>query len=416
MLGSNQFLKNTVILSSGTLIAQALPVLFYPILSRIYSPDDFGLYASVMVISPFITLIASGSYEGAILITRTKQDEHDMIGYILLRSGVVVVSLMTVLFFFDRDILTFLNRTELAGLLYVPVIGSFFIVTYNCFNEYCVKNGYFSELARNKIINTSSISMSKLICGLQNHFHNGLLIGDLLGRFVAAIVLAYRAFVLGNDHFLAINYKRFKDLKYRFNQFPRVMLPDQLLDNLAASVHVFFVGAYFSNEILGFMTMSLSLLYVPVTVITSAIKDVFRKKANEQFLLAGDIRPLFKKLILRIAFVSIPLSVPIYFLLPTAFEIFLGKEWVTAGSYAQILLPIIVMNFVSMSTSGVFVIVQKMRVSLYWQIYSLITTILALVVGVFIYGSIESTLFWFSLSRSSSYLLYSILSYKYAKP
>ena len=71
-------------------------------------------------------------------------------------------------------------------------------------------------------------------------------------------------------------------------------------------------------------------------------------------------------------------------------------------------------NFVSMSLGGIFVIANKIRTSLYWQIFNFTLTVLALVIGSALYNSIILTIILFTVAKSVSYLLYMIISYKYS--
>jgi len=41
----SEFAKNVLTLMTGTTIAQAIPIAISPILTRIYTPEDFGVFA-----------------------------------------------------------------------------------------------------------------------------------------------------------------------------------------------------------------------------------------------------------------------------------------------------------------------------------------------------------------------------------
>ena len=41
----SEFSRNVLTLMTGTTIAQAIPIAISPILTRIYTPEDFGLFA-----------------------------------------------------------------------------------------------------------------------------------------------------------------------------------------------------------------------------------------------------------------------------------------------------------------------------------------------------------------------------------
>ena len=54
-------------LMSGTGLSQVIPILSVPILSRIYSPTQFGIYSSFLAISALITIVSTQRFEWALL-------------------------------------------------------------------------------------------------------------------------------------------------------------------------------------------------------------------------------------------------------------------------------------------------------------------------------------------------------------
>ena len=70
----NEIYKNIVKLSSGTAIAQLIPLLAYPVLTRIFAPEDFGTFATIILFSSLLGVFASGCYEHAIIITKSKTE------------------------------------------------------------------------------------------------------------------------------------------------------------------------------------------------------------------------------------------------------------------------------------------------------------------------------------------------------
>jgi O-antigen/teichoic acid export membrane protein len=191
-------------------------------------------------------------------------------------------------------------------------------------------------------------------------------------------------------------------------------MPDQILNYIGGSLHVFVIGSYFSIADLGFFSLAASILTVPVTVISAAIKDVFRQRANQEFIETGSCRPTYVKLLLPISVLAIVFSIPLYFLLPKGFTLLLGEQWSRAALFAQILLPMFVSNFISMSLGGVLVIAQKLWASLSWQVFTIIVSILSFYIGIYVYKSMEMMLWFFMIARTSAYIIYILLSYYYS--
>jgi O-antigen/teichoic acid export membrane protein len=409
----SKFTKDALILTLGTVVAQALPFLFYPIFGRIFSPSEFGLLATISAIIPILSILASGTYENGILLTKDKKEAAGLVLMILVRSFFILVALWIILDIFSKEIGVFLNESALPQWIFVAPLCAFATVVYNCFNEWCVSNKYFVSLSYNKIINTSSVALGKLGFGFSIFSGSGLILGDLFGRVISAASCVYRAFKLDGTFFSNVKRVEFLPLSKKYSSLQKLLMPDQILNYIGGSLHVFVIGSYFSSKDLGFFSLAASILTVPVTVISAAIKDVFRQRANQEFIQTGSCRKTYIKLFIPIAFISILLSIPIYFLLPKGFTILLGNQWLRAALFAQILLPMFVSNFISMSLGGILVIAQKLWTSLLWQIYTILISILSFYIGIYIYESIEMMLYFFMLGRTSAYIIYILLSYYY---
>jgi O-antigen/teichoic acid export membrane protein len=315
---------------------------------------------------------------------------------------------------FSLQISAILNEPDLSRWMFVAPVCAFATVVYNCFNEWCVTNKYFVGLSINKIINTSSIALGKLGFGFSLFSASGLILGDLLGRIISAGTCVFRAFQLDGSFFAKVKRTEFLPIYKKYNNLPKLLMPDQILNYIGGSLHVFVIGSYFSIADLGFFSLAASILTVPVTVISAAIKDVFRQRANQEFIETGSCRPTYVKLLLPISVLAIVFSIPLYFLLPKGFTLLLGEQWSRAALFAQILLPMFVSNFISMSLGGVLVIAQKLWASLSWQVFTIIVSILSFYIGIYVYKSMEMMLWFFMIARTSAYIIYILLSYYYS--
>lgn len=82
LLQSN-YLKNITTLMVGTTIAQLVPILISPLLTRLYSPDNFGQVALIMSISSILTVFATCRYEMAIILPKETKDALSLVMLIL---------------------------------------------------------------------------------------------------------------------------------------------------------------------------------------------------------------------------------------------------------------------------------------------------------------------------------------------
>ncbi len=413
--GKGEFTKNAFILTLGTSIAQIIPMIFYPIIGRIFTPAQFGVLEILGSITSILVVLATGKYESSILITKTKKEAANIIGLILFLSSIVLSISLIILLVFEKQFSELFHNQELSKWLFVPPILAFVIIIFNTYNEWCVRNKYFVYLSWNKISNTTANTLSKLFFGLIKITSNGLIVGELIGRSISAGTCIYRALKKDKREFLQISFKQIRISAKKYIEFPKYIMPDQLLSQIGGALPILFIGFYFNSVEVGFYGMTLMVLTAPMNIISSSVRDVFRQRANEDYMKYGNCITIYKRLFKNLSLIGLIGLFGLFFILPNLFSIVLGKQWQISGVYSQILLPMIILSFISMSMSGVLIITGKMKISMYWQIYYVVITLIALLIGVYLFNSVLMTLLCLTIGRGSAYIIYIILSYKYSK-
>ncbi len=409
-----EFAKNALILTLGTSVAQAFPILFYPILGRIFSPTDFGLLATITSITAILTIISTGKYEASILIAKTNKEAVNIIGLVLLLSFSFLFLSFIFLEIFSDQLSVLMNSPNLEKWLFVPAISGFSIVIFNCYNEWCVRNKYFVNLSWNKIINSSANTLSKLFFGLVKYLSGGLILGDILGRIISACGCVYKTIKKDKDIFFQISFREMKLSAKRYINFPKIYLPGQLLNTVGGQIPILLIAILFNSYEVGLFSMTMNVLSIPISVISLAINDTFRQKANEEYIIKGQCRDIFLKMFKLLSVFSIIGVMILFFILPKIFELVLGNQWIKAGEYSQILIFMIAFSFISNSLGSVLIIAEKLKISLLWQIYYFAISCGSILLGKYIFNNIESTLYFYSIGMITVYLLQIILNYIYS--
>jgi len=415
LLIKSEFGKSAFTLTTGTGISQIFPILFYPILARIYAPAEFGIFATLASITTILIVLSTGNYENSILIVRTRKDAANVVGLVLFLSSLLLFISFILLEVLSNQISIWFNEPELGKWLFICPLSALAIIIFNCYKEWCVRNKYFGDLAWNKVFNSSATSLSKLFFGFVKIAGNGLVVGDLIGRIISAGVCIARTSKKDRSDFSSISFRRMRHLANENSRFPKFTLPAQVINTIGGSIPVLFIGAYFNSDEAGYYAMTMYVLSVPISVISLAIKDVFRQRANEDYLKTGNCMKIFEKLLKILTLGSISGSVIIFFILPGLYSILLGERWRIAGEYSQILLPMFAINFVYTSLSGVLIITNKMKEIMYLEVYYTVITIISLLLGWFFFHNMKAVLIFYAIGRSTSYLLSIVYSYRFSK-
>ena len=75
----SEFSRNVLTLMTGTTIAQAIPIAISPILTRIYTPEEFGVFALYLSIIMLFSSLVAGKYELSILIPKHDKNAKNLV-------------------------------------------------------------------------------------------------------------------------------------------------------------------------------------------------------------------------------------------------------------------------------------------------------------------------------------------------
>lgn len=412
-LRNNEFVKNAMTLTAGTSIAQLLPILIYPLLSRLYTPDDFGLFSIFASLTSILSVLATGKYEMSVLLAKTKEDAYNVVGLVVsIAACVLLLSLIVLMCLSDRLGVWF-GISDLSHWFFLSPLAAFSIIIYNLYNEWSVRSKRFKVLALNKLINSLCVSIGKLSFGVVKIFSAGLVVGDTLGRFLSAVGCAVRMFYFEKGFIKSLSFDQFKKLAIRFSNFPKYYLPSELINTIGGQLPIFLIGYFFSKTEVGYFGMTLSVLSIPVSMISYSVRDTFRQKANENIIATGSSRELFLKTF-KVLSVFALCGLVLIFFMPGLFSYVLGEQWRISGQYAQIILPMVLLSFISNSLSGIIVITEKLRVAFWFQIYYFSVTLFSILLGYYLFNDMKFMLLMFAIGRGSAYFLEIFLSYKYS--
>ena len=384
---TSSYVRNFLLLSSGTFLAQLVPVIFYPIVSRLFTPADFGILAAINSIATIVATIATGKYETGILIAKSDGAASNIWGLVMSLSILLLSVQLCIFYIFVDFFARLLNNPGIVHYFYIPFISAFAIIIYQSYNEWCVRNKYFKNLSFNKIVNSSSVSAIETIMGLTKVLGGGgLIVGDLVGRLISAFSCLYHGLKKDGNLIRYVSLKRMLLYAKRYIDCPKYVMPGQLLNTLGVAMPVFVIGAFFSQQEVGFFSMANMVILLPASVISLAMRDVFRQKANDDFI---------KKA-------------------PVLFKFVLGEPWMEAGIYARILIPVVAISFISDVLGATFIVAEKMKYVLYWQIFYFVMTLIPLFIGGYC-KNIYLLLYLFMICRACAYIVNMFLSYHFAK-
>lgn len=412
---TSDYTKSLLVLTGGTFIAQLIPIIFYPIIGRLFTPDQIGTAAIFSQIAAILAILVTGGYTYSIFISKSKEEAFNII-VLVLSLSIFVLSVICLTFYFLRDeIHLLLNEPLFVKLFFIPILIALFIVIYQCYNEWCVKNKYFKQLSVNKLVNSSSLSIAETLFGCMNSLvlGNGKIYGELIGRGISAFSCLFSMFVKDINLYKIVSLSVVKECLTKYIRFPKYVMTGKLINSVSCAIPLFYLGAVFTKEELGFFSMSNTIIAVPISIITIAVSDAYRQRANEDYNNYGSCRHILVKTIVPVSIISLVGFSILFIISPFLFEIILGSQWINAGIYTRYLIPMVAISFVTEVIRPTLIIASKQSYDFIWQLLFLFSMLLLIFISN-LYRDIYVFLLFFSGIKSLLFLLQFYWCYRYS--
>ncbi|PNZ59524.1 capsular biosynthesis protein [Staphylococcus aureus] len=368
----NKFIGDSflMILSSG--IAQVILIITTPIITRLYSPTEFGEFTIFSNIAMILIPIINARYD--LLIVNTKNDRS---ANILLQISFLISLLILLILIPIFAISAWLYPNFILDFIFI-IIMLFLVSLTNIFTNYLNKERKYKVLSLINVFRAGSMALLQIIFGLLALGSLGLIIGFSLS-YIAGITLGYKTF---KKHFNIVRDKEETKALFLENKNQLVYsTPSILLNSLSFSVVVFFIGILYTNTEVGIYGMAIRVLGIPVTIISLGLSKIFMQQANDYYIEHGNFRNLLLKFSFILVIVSIILYVPLYLFSEELVNILLGHSWVDAITVIKIVIPLFVIRLIVSTVSLSVIVLQKQQLELILQALFLIGTTATFVIS-----------------------------------
>jgi len=365
----SEFSRNVLTLMTGTTIAQAIPIAISPILTRIYTPEDFGVFALYMGIASILSVVATGRYEMAIMLPKKDSDAINIVALSIIISFFVSFISFFIVFIFNVQITNLLGNPEISNWLYFIPITVLLTGIYQSFHYWSNKKKQYKRLATSRVIQSGTTSATNLGMGFGGFGSSGLILGGVLGQGVATAILANMVWSEDSNLLKYFNKLKMVALMKKYIKFPKFVLPTSLLDIVSLKIPIFAISSIFQNlTILGLYTVVDRILSVPFSILGGAIGQNFYQEFstrvnNKNYKQA---KLLLIKVWLYLFLIGIIPAILIFIYGAEVFSFIFGTEWKDAGVIASILIWMYLFRFISSSTSSAYMVLGLQNIGLYF--------------------------------------------------
>ena len=405
---SKGFASDVLTLVSGTGLAQIIAIAIAPILSRIYSPSDFGIFALFLSLSGILATISCLRYELSIMLPDSDEEANNQLGLSIFIALTFSIFLWIVFFIFKDTILEMFNVKELGNYLYVVPIFVLLQGLFSSFNYWNSRNKKFNIMSKARISSSISGATFQLSAGFAGYVSGiSLILGSLMGKIISLFVLSSSVFKKDKHIFSNIKISKMYAGLMKYKKFLLIDTWSSLLNSLSWQLPVLLLTVFFSSTIVGFYSLGFRLLQLPMSFIGTSISQVFFQRATEAKV-EGTLDVLVENVLRILVVIGMFPILVLTFVGSDIFGVVLGFQWTEAGVYVQILSIWGFIWFISSPLSTLYVVFEKQEFGLKYNIINIITRTLSLLIG----GYMESVYIALGLFSVSGIFVYGYLCIK----
>ena len=410
----SEFSRNVLTLMTGTTIAQAIPIAISPILTRIYTPEDFGILALFMAIVSIFGSISSGRYELAIMLPKKDEDAINIfaLGFII----IIFISLFLffIVLFFDDYLIKLLDNKEIGIWLYFVPITVFFIGLFNILNYFNNRKKQYKDIAVATIIKSIVLAVIQLSVGFFKQGASGLIGGQIISNIFANMRLIKN--IIKDKALMArISKVKIIALGKRYKNFPLISLPSNFINVLNQNLVNMLISTVYNIKTLGLYALVQRVMGVPSSLIGSSIGQVFFQQAAKERQESGRAIKTFTSTVIKLVIIAIPMYGILFLIVEDLFLFVFGEKWQIAGEFAKILVPLFFIRFISSTVSTINTVFEKQLYGLYISLILLLTSLAVIFFSFYYKIDVKSFFSYISLCLSVDYSLFLLFYYFISK-
>lgn len=409
---SSKYVKNIATLSLGTVIAQLIVVGISPIITRLYTAEEMGLYTIVLTIVTMFIPILNGRYDMAIVTASDDQEAREI------SNTSIIFGIITSLVIFTLIMIYANLNNEFKNIEYLFLLSLPILLINSILN---VLNAINNRLNKYRVLSSVSIKKSiaqaliQVLLGIFKFGSIGLILSLLISLFAGLKHQIKSASLIKFKLLYIINYTQLIRTIKKYKKMPLFSAPAAFMNSLSYSILIIFISSLYNVQEVGYYSLAFRVLGLPLIVISSSVSRVFFSRASEEQRIHGNFYSVFKKTSIYLFGVSLVLFSIIMLTSERLFGLIFGHDWEKAGLYVAILSPLFAVRFVVSTISSSILIANKQKTELLLQFLFLLESLLVYILAILFKLNIEWFLGILTAIFSVTYVFWYIILNKMSK-
>jgi lipopolysaccharide exporter len=371
---------------TGTTIGQALALLLSPIITRLFSPDDFSTLEQYTMLMTILVVVVTGKYEFAIMHPKQREDARHLVIVSIRIAFFASIALLIASFFLSDWVANYYQNPDLAPWLWTLPITLFAFAIFNIINYWFSRQKNYKIAATSKVWNSVASEPLKIGTGALGAGTGGLIWSTVVGNVLAAWY-CLRHFFKDEPKGLQYEKKKLWEVAREYKEYPLYTIWGSILNRLAQWAHIGVFSHYYGLYAIGFLALSRRVFMAPLNILSNSYSQVFYQRISE-IEDARELQKFYHKNLVRFAALSAFLVLIVLVLPASTMGFVFGEKWTMTMQFLKLLVWWYALNFVTSSLSFITYRINMQRIALFLDILHFVLIYFA-VIGSFNAGMNE---------------------------
>ena len=351
--------KNIIRLVSGTALAQALLIISTPVITRMYSPEAFGISGYFVSIANLLIAVGALCLPMAMVLPKGKMKVHRIaFCSINLSIFVSILALITGLILFDLKTLNIpFSPYFVLAIPLVIVTGALIQVS----EKYLQLSNQFNYLAICFFLQVSVGICFRIVVGSFINTYEVLILSFVFATMLHATLLTLTANKKKLLLRTTLSVKQFYLILVEFKDFIFYRCPQTLSFFLTQGIPVLIISHFYPITYAGYYTLSVTVLSAPAKLISKAVGDVLLPKLSVMASEGLDIYLYLIKVSVCLFLVGVFPLIFFFLFSGEIFELIFGLEWREAGEITKWLSFLFFVGFINVPAVQAIIIFRMQK-------------------------------------------------------
>lgn len=320
--------RTVIILAAGGLIGQLIPLIVAPVLTRLYSPEVFGLFSSFFALAAVVAIPATLRLELAIVLADSDREAARLAAWTIV-FATLVLALLGVGAALAHQFASLDRLHPLGGLLALVPLMAWLIAAQGVLMISTNRRRAYKTAAVCGVVQQAVAASLSVLLGVVGAMVGGL-IASRLGALLAGCLTMLRHGVRGFFTGVELRWVEAWAMLKRYRQFPMFNVPYSMSGLLSRDFPVIALSSMGHIALAGQFAIARLAASVPGNLLTASLGNMFYREAVD-YLDDRRFTEVLWTLFQSLGQIALPVFVVVGLVGDDLFRFIFGERWHGAG-------------------------------------------------------------------------------------